>query len=700
MDSDAPQASQPLRQALVIAGAYAVLGALWIYLSDRVVEALSLDARTLSVLQTYKGWAYVLVTGALVLWLSLRALRTQDQLATAVREREALFRNTFEQAAVGMAHVAPDGRWLRVNHRLCQILGHSEAELRATDFQQLTAPEDLAADLEQLHRTLAGESDGYAMEKRYRRADGSVFWALLTVSLVRTGRGQPDYFISVIQDIQQRKQAEARYRNLVEHAPDAIYVARQGRIVLVNPACLELFGATSEGQLLGRPFHELMPPHDADAALAECRELVQAGQPIEAAARRIRRLDGSTLEVEASAAPFPDGDATAVHVIMRDVSQRRLAERQMREARNRLEALFQASPLAITQLDGEALVRLWNPAAERLFGWRASEVQGGYPPFIPAPDLPGFRERVAQVMAGESFQGVPMRRRHRDGTELRLSMHAAPTRGASGAIDGVMTVFQDVGEQLRAEEEIRALNAELEQRVAQRTEALRAANQELEAFTYSVSHDLKAPLRGIDGYTRLLEEECADALPGDCRQFLENVRRGAAQMNALIEDLLAYSRVERRPLHQAPVDVGAVVDGVLDECGHEIAAGAVTIERELEPLTVKADRDGLALVLRNLLANALKFSRQEQTPVIGIGARADAGRTLLWVRDNGIGFDMRFHDRIFEIFQRLHRAEDYPGTGIGLALVRKAVSRMGGRVWAEGAPGAGATFYLELPHEP
>ena len=700
MDSNAPQANYPLRQALVIAGGYAVLGSLWIYLSDRVVEALGLDARTLSLLQTYKGWAYVLVTGALVLWLSLRALRTQDQLAAAVGEREALFRNTFEQAAVGIAHVAPDGRWLRVNQRLCQILGYSEADLRATDFQHLTAPEDLAPDLEQLRRTLAGEIDGYTLEKRYRRADGSAFWALLTVALVHTRQGQPDYFISVIQDIQQRKQAEARYRNLVEHAPDAIYVTREGRIVLVNPACLALFGATREEQLLGRGFHELVPPEEAAAALAEGQELLRTGQPLKATLQRVCRLDGTTLEVEASTAPFPDDGTTAVHVIMRDVSQRRRAEWRTREARNRLRALFEASPLAIVQLDGEGRIRLWNPAAERLFGWRASEVQGSHPPFIPAPDLPGFRERVAQVMAGESFQGVPMTRRRRDATELRLSMYAAPTRDASGAIDGVMTVFQDVGEQRRAEEEIRALNAELEQRVAQRTEALKAANQELEAFTYSVSHDLKAPLRGIDGYARLLEEDCADTLSDECRQFLENVRHGAAQMNALIEDLLAYSRMERSPLRHEPLDLGRLIDGVLDEFHHEIAAGPVTIERELEPMTVQADRDGLALVLRNLLANALKFSRRAEAPVIRIGARADAGHALLWVQDNGIGFDMRFHARIFEIFQRLHRAEDYPGTGVGLALVRKAVSRMGGRVWAEGAPGAGATFYLELPHEP
>lgn len=248
----------------------------------------------------------------------------------------------------------------------------------------------------------------------------------------------------------------------------------------------------------------------------------------------------------------------------------------------------------------------------------------------------------------------------------------------------------------RAVENVRLLN-ELEDRVRERTAQLEAANRELESFSYSVSHDLKAPLRGIDGFSRILEEDYRDRLDAEGRRFLQNIRRGTAQMNQLIEDLLAYSRMERRSLQGASLDLSAMVQDVLAERMAEIEQSGVLLRPQLPEVTVFADREGLLIVLRNLLENAIKFSRDAQSPTIDIGARSEGDKTVLWVRDNGIGFDMKFHDRIFDMFQRLQRAEDYPGTGIGLALVRKAMQRMDGRVWAESSPGAGATFFLELP---
>ncbi|MDX1605671.1 MAG: ATP-binding protein [Candidatus Competibacterales bacterium] len=246
-------------------------------------------------------------------------------------------------------------------------------------------------------------------------------------------------------------------------------------------------------------------------------------------------------------------------------------------------------------------------------------------------------------------------------------------------------------------ERLRALNAELEQRVTERTAQLEASNQELESFVYTVSHDLKAPLRGIDGYSRLLVSDCGDALTGDCRLFVDQIRSGVGQATALIDDLLAYSRVERRTLAPQPLDLNALVDTVLDGLSREIRTRDARIELQLPPLSVRADPDGLVLVLRNLLDNALKFTRPGEPPMITIGGHRAADGTVLWIRDRGIGFDMKHHDRLYEIFHRLQPNGDYPGTGIGLALVRKAMERMGGRIRAEGTPGAGATFHLLLP---
>ena len=248
-----------------------------------------------------------------------------------------------------------------------------------------------------------------------------------------------------------------------------------------------------------------------------------------------------------------------------------------------------------------------------------------------------------------------------------------------------------------AAEKDRLYAGTLEQQVAERTAALAEVNRGMDAFVYTVSHDLKAPLRGIDGYSRLLLEDHASSLNEEGRVFLANVRQGVLQMGELIDDLLAYSRAERRPLQSDPVDVAAVIRAVSSERQEEISARGVTLHVDLPTCIIPADADGLLLALRNLLDNALKFTAAVPAPQIDIRGRCHGEMCLLTVRDNGVGFDMKYHDRIFEIFQRLHRVEEYPGTGIGLAIVRKAVERMGGRVWAESAPGQGATFYLELP---
>jgi signal transduction histidine kinase len=251
----------------------------------------------------------------------------------------------------------------------------------------------------------------------------------------------------------------------------------------------------------------------------------------------------------------------------------------------------------------------------------------------------------------------------------------------------------------RAKQALDKLNAELEERITARTAALNAKSRELETFAYSVAHDLKAPLRGIDGYSRLLLEDHAAELNEEGRTFLETINSSTEEMNQLIDDLLDYSRLERREFKPGRVELGPLVETIVGQKKRETTESSIDFIVNVNGGSVVADLNGLTQSLRNYLDNAVKFTRQISHPRIEVGSEETSQNVVIWVRDNGVGFDMKYHDRIFNIFQRLNHSEEYPGTGIGLAIVRKAMERMGGRAWAESQPGEGATFYLEIPKE-
>jgi PAS domain S-box-containing protein len=394
---------------------------------------------------------------------ALTVLGGPAQTEAALRDSAERLRATFEQAAVGIAHVAPDGRWLRVNQKLCDITGYRHEELLAGRFQDITHPDDLDADLRYVERLLAGDIPTYALEKRYIRRDGEVVWINLTVSLVREAHGAPRYFISVIEDISERKRTERALRD--------------------------------------------------------------------------------------------------------------------------------------------------------------------------------------------------------------------------------------------SEEAVRRLNAELAQRVrdvTERTIQVEAANRELEAFSYSVSHDLRAPLRAIDGFSQALLEELWPQLEPINRAYLQRVRDATHRMGELIDGLLSLSRLTRSEMHISQVDLSALAT--------EVAASLRRTQPEREVtlivapgLVARGDASLLRVLFDNLLGNAWKYTAHRQRPHVEVGATRVAAGTAYFVRDDGAGFDMAYADKLFRAFQRLHTVDEFPGSGIGLATVQRIVHRHGGAVWADAAVDEGATFYFTLP---
>jgi PAS domain S-box-containing protein len=387
-------------------------------------------------------------------------------------------------------------------------------------------------------------------------------------------------------------------------------------------------------------------------------------------------------------------------LVRRAIESQAQSERALQKQRELLH-LFYTLPfvgMALTSPHSRRW-RVANPRLCEILGYAADELTTKTWSELTHPDdLAADLAQFEHMLAGE-IDGYEMDKRfvRKDGVVVHTTINIRCVRDADGSVRDVLATVHDVTRHKEAEEAVQALNVALEQRVAARTAELEAANRELESFAYTVSHDLKAPLRGIDGYSRILLEDYRERLDEDGRKVLANVRRSVAQMHALIDDMLAYSRMERCRLEIRPVELAALVRAAVAGMPAAAGAGGGRIEQRVPPLQVRVDPDGLMLVLRNLIENGLKFSRGRADALVSIGAESCDGCVRLWVRDNGVGFDMQYHDRIFEMFRRLHRGDEYPGTGIGLALVKKAVQRMGGRVWAHSAPGQGATFFVELP---
>jgi PAS domain S-box-containing protein len=300
------------------------------------------------------------------------------------------------------------------------------------------------------------------------------------------------------------------------------------------------------------------------------------------------------------------------------------------------------------------------------------------------------------VEAGTAYQVEHRLRRASDEVYRWHIGRAAPLRNDAGKIVKWIGTFTDIDDAKRAEEEVRTLNLELEQRVQDRTADLRAAVEELESFSYSVSHDLRAPLRHVEGYVEMLSEAIASDLSGKPLRYLNTIRAATVEMGRLIDDLLDFSRMGRIELSRGEVPLDRLVEDSLR--GFELAVRDREIEWKIDPLPeVIGDSSMLKHVLTNLIDNALKYSRNAHPARIEIGsAGQEDGRVVLFVRDNGAGFDMRYVHKLFGVFQRLHRSEEYEGTGIGLATVRRIISRHGGRAWAEGEVENGATIFFTL----
>ena len=402
----------------------------------------------------------------------------------------------------------------------------------------------------------------------------------------------------------------------------------------------------------------------------------------------------------------------AREAMRRQEAQLRAREREALESAHRehLYELLMEAPAAIAINRGPELVfEFINPLYEKITG-RAVPLGRPLREVLPeiASQTPLMEVLHGVLRTGQPFQGTeyPVKwDRHNTGRleEGFFNLTYRPMRERDGRISGILTFAVEVTEQVHARRklehlagELSQLNSQLEHRVQERTAQLQEANRELESFSYSVSHDLRAPLRHITGFAQLLERRAGEKLDDTARSYLKTIISATQQGGTLVDDLLSFSRMGRAELRKKQVDLRALMEEVCHEMQTDV--GERSVEWRIGPLPhVEADPALLRQVVRNLLGNALKYTRPRAQAVIEVGAREVKGEVEVWVRDNGVGFEMQYVDKLFGVFQRLHTAEQFEGTGIGLANVRRIISRHGGRTWAEGTVGQGATFHFSLP---
>lgn len=473
----------------------------------------------------------------------------------------------------------------------------------------------------------------------------------------------------------------------LEAAPDAmVIVGPDGRILFANGQAERQFGYPRD-ELVGQLVDVLVPAryraahpgHRAGFFDAPHARPMGAGVELHAV-----RKDGTEFPAEISLGPVATARGNVVTAAIRDVTERN----RVAEARAELAAIVDSSDDAIIAETLDGLVRSWNRGAERIFGYAAAEMIGQPVARLLPPGWVGEGPAIiARLLRGDRVESFESVRRRKDGHDIDVSLTISLIRDARGQIIGASKVARDISDRKRAERALAAAK-----------EATDIANRELEAFSYSVAHDLRAPLRGIDGFSVALLEDCADALDETGRRYLRRVHALTEHMAQLIESLLSLARITRGELRHERVELSALAQATLDRLR------AAQPERHVEAVIADdlyawGDSRLLGVALDNLLGNAWKFTRDQPAPRVELGATVVDGAPAFFVRDNGAGFDMAYAGKLFGVFQRLHAPDEFEGTGIGLATVQRIVRRHGGRIWATGAVGAGATFCFTLSTE-
>lgn len=626
-----------------------------------------------------------------------RDITLQKRAEEELRKSEERYRTIVDYSNDMIWTLDEKGRFTFFNKRAEELSGRRLSDWIGKDFSPLILEEDLPHVIEVFKAATAGKPRQY--EVRIKHPSGSLLTLAVNTAPIYTGDTVTGT-VSFGRDVTLQKQAEEelqkseeRYRTMIEHSNDMIFtINREGRFTFFNKRAEEISGYKFE-DWKGKSFAPLIVEEDMSKTMEAFRRTM-AGESLRWETR-VKRPDGTAFLVSINTAPiYSEGRVIGTVSFGRDVTEQKRAEEELRASEERYRRIIENSNDLIWTTDTEGRFTFWNKRAEEVSGYKFRDWQGkSFAPMIPEEELPKSIEALKKGTSGQSLRWETGIRRG-DGSIFRLSINTTPAYDGD-KITGITCFARDITEQVEAREEVKRLNRDLERRIAERTAQLESSNKELESFSYSVSHDLRAPLRVIDGFSFALLEDYKNTLDAEGKRFLSVIRTNTQKMGQLIDDLLSHARVGRQEIWIEQVDMNAMAKEVFEEM--KSSWPGRRIDFRLAPLPpAKGDKVMLRQVWANIISNALKFTKFRKTAEIEIGARTEKGKNTYYVKDNGAGFDSRYAGKLFGIFQRLHSAEDFGGTGVGLAIVERIIRRHGGRVWAEGEVDKGAAFYFEL----
>ncbi|HEX8059940.1 MAG TPA: PAS domain S-box protein, partial [Cyclobacteriaceae bacterium] len=618
-------------------------------------------------------------------------------------EQQALFTSLVNSSGDAIISKNLDGTITSWNRGAQTLFGYTAQEAVGENIMVLVPPDLRKEEASILQRIKNGENVE-VFETRRVKKDGGVAYITITASPIRNADGVVVGASNISHDIAERLDTERRLRSertmlrtLIDNIPDYIYVKDSGsRHIINNKAMVGLIGAGSEMETLGKSSLDFFGREVAGNFLEEDKEILRSGKPMINFEESAVTKSGEQKYLLTTKVPLTDEQDKVVGIvgISRDITYQKQTELDLRTSKYFLERAQQVANV------GHWTLHAGPASSSKLFlsneAIRIFEIDSfdgrlhTFLAFVHKDDLHNVNKAMSSALVNQEAYSMDHRVVLKNGVEKWVHVQTEVTQGLGQDVPMLLGIIQDITERKKTEYEILSLNAGLEKKVSERTAQLEAVNKELEAFSYSVSHDLRAPLRIIDGFATILVED-AIGLDEKMMRNVKTISRNATRMGQLIDDLLNFSRLGRTPIKIAEVNMRGLVDQVLDELQ---PGNTKVVLNEIAP--APGDASLIKQVWVNLLSNAIKYSSKKDQPTVEVGMVNDATTPTWYVRDNGAGFSMEYAGKLFGVFQRLHKQDEFEGTGVGLALVQRIVTRHGGKVWAESKLNEGAAFYFTL----